>query len=310
MLQIIAFGEVLIDMHSTHTLGEKVTFQPFTGGAPANVAVGLAKLQAPAYFMGGVSADPFAHMILHDLNRYGVKTDWLEHFPDANTALAFVHLDEQGERSFSFYRDRTADLLFQGRQADQIDWTHTLLHLCSNTLTHTDIREVSLRLMQQSQSQGGLVSFDVNYRANLWSDESLANEHIDQAIRLADIVKFSREELQALGYDEKRLTAELIEVGVQLILITDAAHPVYAYGRGLLEPICIQPPQPEVVDTTAGGDSFMAGLLYQLASKMTSASSVIPVEHLEAALTFACRCSAFTVSQKGAFEALPTLADL
>ena len=313
MLKVVCFGEALVDMLSNHVVGGQVSsgpeqFSKFAGGAPANAAVAVAKLGGKAYFAGMLGDDLFGHFLHRELAAQGVATDYVRFTRAAKTALAFVSLDAQGERSFEFYRPPAADLLF--RVADFHRETFAgagILHICSNSLTDPGIADTTATAVVRAREAGWLVSFDVNLRHNLWPDGAADRALVNRLVGQADIVKLSLEELQYLAADCPNYLSSQLRQRPQLILVTDGAQPVQwatAEDWG-----GVSPPPVRAVDTTAGGDAFIGGFIYQLA-----ASGVTP-ENLatwlasgaqEQALQFACACGAHAVSRRGAFVALPT----
>ncbi|WP_148862137.1 carbohydrate kinase family protein [Marinobacter fonticola] len=307
MMRVIAFGEALIDMLALPGEGQR-RFLEQPGGAPANVAVGVAKLGGQASFVGQVGNDMFGDKLARAMRGYGVDTSPLLQTDDALTALAFVSLDDKGERSFAFYRHGSADLLYRVEHCPPGIFSRpAIFHSGSNTLTEPDIHFTTLALMQKARQAGCLVSFDVNYRHNLWTAGANAREPIWDAMVAADIVKLSREELDALYGNEDKLVRELLEAGVRLILVTDGGNPLNVHWSG--GSTQLTPTKAQVNDSTAAGDAFVAGLLYQLADQ-----DIVPATldrwiedeaRLGKALTFANKCGAVAVSRYGAFDALP-----
>ena len=196
--QVLCFGEALIDfLHiGVQPQGplQLPAYRQFPGGAPANAAVAVAKLGGLARFAGQVGQDAFGDFLAQALQAYGVDLSLLKRHPTAKTALAFVMLDETGDRSFSFYRDQSADVLFAPEQIGA-DWfaAKPILHFCSNTLTDDFIAHTTSQLVKQAKAAGCLVSFDVNLRHNLWQEGTANRERINALVWQADIVKFSRD---------------------------------------------------------------------------------------------------------------------
>src|SRR5512139_2769123 len=121
MFDVIACGELLIDFVSTQsgvTLGQAPAFQKAPGGAPANVAVGVARLGYRTGFLGQVGDDDFGHFLADTIAAAGVDVGGLRFSPEARTALAFVSLRIDGERSFMFYRHPSADMLWRPEDVD------------------------------------------------------------------------------------------------------------------------------------------------------------------------------------------------
>ena len=196
MNRIVCFGEALIDFLNTGRSEEAPLqldqFTQFPGGAPANVAVAVAKLGGNVAFGGQVGADRFGRFLLDAMNRYGVDTSLTLTHPTASTALAFVFLDDDGERSFAFRRQRTADVLITREQVGENGYDNAaIVHFCSNTLTDPDIADVTAHVVDQARAGNALVSFDVNLRHNLWPDGHANRNLINGLVGQASLVKFS-----------------------------------------------------------------------------------------------------------------------
>ncbi|WP_305857602.1 carbohydrate kinase family protein [Balneatrix alpica] len=312
MLPVWCFGEVLIDFL---TIGQQQEaslrlpeYRQYPGGAPANAAVAVAKLGGQAGMIGQVGADQFGQFLRASLAANGVDTSRLLEHPQALTPLAFVLLDASGERSFEFYRRDSADLLF-AQQDWQTEWFAQpgMLHLCSNTLTEAGIRAVSMYGVQLAKQAGWLVSVDVNLRANLWPQHQLDIPAILALCAQADVLKVSRDELDALGGEA--LIATWRQAGARLILVTDGGQPLHYYSQGAQGVLAA--PAVKAVDTTAAGDSFSGAVLYGLSRCLPTNPALWQQQaELEALLAFALACGAHTVTRPGAIPALPCFADV
>ncbi|TLF48306.1 carbohydrate kinase [Halomonas urmiana] len=315
MLPVIAFGEALVDMLSSR-LGNAAddapeTFTPYAGGAPANVAVACARLGVPSRFLGMLGDDHFGDFLAAELAAQGVELSGVCRTREARTALAFVSRDASGERTFDFYRPPAADLLYRlehlppGVFADP-----AILHLCSNSLTDPEIAETTLAMAEMAARAGRLVSVDANLRHNLWPNGRADGTLVTRLLDTADLLKLSREEVDDLRGDhpEDAWLAERLAAGVKLIVITDGGDDVRALGAGLS--LSVTPPAVKPVDTTAGGDAFIGGLLARLAEDGAEEGWHHDTARLEEALAFACRCGAHAVTRPGSYVALPTQADL
>lgn len=325
MTVLLSFGEVLVDLLPTDATGKH--HQPIAGGAPANVAVGYAKLGGKSYFAGGISADHYGVMLTAALADQGVATDFLVEVPNAATATVLVNLDEQGERTFEFNRDNTADMRYGNQHFDSIPWQGIdIFHLCSNTFTETAIFNTSLYGARCANAFTTLVSFDVNLRLSLWQDLSLLSERVEQCFRYTQVLKMSREEADYLARARETAGSNgnnsfedylqfCLAQGVEVILVTDGANPVQCITAQ--QRFSVPVPKISAVDTTAAGDSFISGFLFALGlaleydlAHLTVKQRLASQAHLEAAVVFATRCGAFTCGQKGAFPSLPTLAQV
>lgn len=318
MTVLLSFGEVLVDLLPTEANDK--SHQVIAGGAPANVAVGYAKLGGKSYFAGGISSDDYGVMLKQALENEGVATDYLAEVPGVPTATVVVNLDENGERTFEFNRQGTADLCYSQRHFDVIPWPQMdVFHLCSNTFTEASIFNASIYGARCANSFNKIVSFDVNLRLSLWPDTALLAERVEQCFRYTQVLKMSREEADYLALTRNKSFEDYLQFclaqGVEVILITDGANPVQCITVD--ERFSVPVPQIKAVDTTAAGDSFMAGFLFALGSELEFDLEHLTLKHrlacqalLRKAVEFAVRCGAVTCCQKGAFPALPTLSQV
>jgi len=310
MFSLLSYGEVLVDfLPSDNGSG----YYPLAGGAPANVAVAYAKLGGTSYFAGGISLDNFGEMLFNQLEGTHVKTDYISKIEQSNTALVLVSLDSGGERSFNFYRDNTADTLYDKESLEKVCWQDVdIFHFCSNTLTNNEMNSCTLLGAGNAKSHNKLVSFDVNLRQQLWSDLTLLPERVQKCIELSDVVKFSKEEAEYLA-EQAQLSYQaylnkLLLCDLSLILITDGPNAVHIISNNFSQYIKV--PNIKAVDTTAAGDSFISSFLFSLGKKTVSPSLFDSLNNLEIvteSVTFATKCSALTCLTRGAFTALPTI---
>ncbi|WP_299075329.1 carbohydrate kinase [uncultured Paraglaciecola sp.] len=307
MRPVICFGEALIDFlnfnNSQDGLLTLKEFRQYPGGAPANAAVAVAKLGGKAQFAGQVGSDSFGDFLEDALQQYGVDTSLLLRHATANTALAFVMLDESGDRSFNFFRQNTADLLFAQSQIDNSWFAHqAIVHFCSNTLTESAIADCTLALVKRAKQNDALVSFDVNLRHNLWSSGAADIALVNQLVMASDIVKFSKDELAYLAEDnQQQYLQQCLASGVKLAIVTDAQGDIFVHTQQ--GQFTVTPPTVHAVDTTAGGDAFIGALLFGLS---VNQDSIIQNEQaLGQLIQFASHCGALAVTRLGAFPALP-----
>ncbi|TCV93884.1 fructokinase [Luteibacter rhizovicinus] len=318
MASILCFGEALIDFHAQPQAGgnQPPAFVPFAGGAPANVAVAAARLGARSRFAGMLSRDMFGDFLLKSLDELGVGTVDVVRTDEARTALAFVALDELGERSFSFYRPPAADLLFRPEhfRAETFDDV-AIFHVCSNSLTEAAIADTTIDGMRRARAAGALVSFDMNLRPALWPRDEAPMPRLWNALLEADIVKLSAEEfafIHAGAGSDDALLARLWRGEAKVLLVTDGSEPMLWFtrdGRGTI------PGWPvTTVDATAAGDAFVGGLLSRLTdekiTRETLSGLLADTSRFHDLLRFAAACGAITVTRKGSFTAIPDQAEV
>lgn len=308
---ILCFGEALIDMHGegSDAHGFARQFRPFAGGAPANVAVAVAKLGSHARFAGMLALDRFGDFLLQSLQQAGVDAADVVRTGEANTALAFVTLDARGERSFSFYRPPSADLLFRAEHYRPNAFADTaIFHVCSNSMTDHELASATLTGMQRARQAGALVSFDLNLRPALWPRNVEPRPHVWPALLLADVVKLSAEEFDWLANEGQEALLERLWSGnATLLIVTDGPHPLRWYhpnADGELP--CYNVP---MVDSTGAGDAFVGGLLHQLAAQDVTPANldawISTLPSLHATLRYASACGAVAVMRHGSFAAMP-----
>ncbi len=316
---ILCFGEALIDFHAmgADNRGFARQFTAFAGGAPANVAVAVARLGGTARFAGMLGRDRFGDFLLDSLQQAGVMTDDVVRTADGNTALAFVTLDAGGERSFSFYRERSADLLFgptdfRPQAFEQL----AVLHVCSNSMTDPALAATTAEGMRRARAAGALVSFDLNLRPGLWPGTADPLATVWPALHLADVVKLCAEEFAWLAVEGEQAALDRLWQGqARLLVVTDGAAAMRWFhpdAQGELPCYAV-----DAVDSTAAGDAFVGGLLCglarlphdgEVAQRLDRLVGRLPQWH--AMLRFAAACGALTVTRQGSFSALPTEAEV
>lgn len=261
-MSVVCLGELLIDFVSLETgvsVGDASGFQKAPGGAPANVAVALARLGHQSVFLGQVGDDPFGHYLAGVLKQEGVDIRGLRFSADARTALAFVSLRADGERSFVFYRHPSADMLLRPGDLplDLLDH-QSIFHFGSITLIGNPVRSATLGALQYAQSRDLLISYDPNLRLALWPDADAARDGMRLGMEYAQIVKVSAEELEFLtgGDDPRALWYDATE----LLIVTRGAEGASAYHRSGLE-VHVPGHVVEAVDTTGGRGCVCGGLV-------------------------------------------------
>ena len=310
MNTLYAIGEMLIDFTAQEpgVLELANTFRKNAGGAPANVAVCAARLGCPASVITKLGKDPFGNFLANTLASENVGTQYVFRTGKANTALAFVARDERGERSFSFYRNPSADMLLEEEEVRTIPFKEgDILHFCSVDLCGAPVRLAHVVAIERARAAGALVSFDPNLRYNLWESAEELLSVVREFLPLADIVKVSDEELLDITgiEDEKEAVRSLMKGEVKLVFVTKGKGGAAAYTKDTeaWEPTDLNSP---VVDTTGAGDSFIGTILSLILEKGIDLSR----EDLSEMLKTANRAATIVVSREGAIPAMPTRAEL
>jgi fructokinase len=306
MADAICLGELLIDLVPTVTgvdLIDAPAFVKAPGGAPGNVAVGLARLGVPSAFMGKVGDDPFGHFLANTLAEAGVDIGSLRFSTEARTALAFVSLRADGEREFMFYRHPSADLLFAAEEVDTDAIKGAkLLHFGSISLIGEPSRGATLHAVDTARAAGCLVSYDPNLRLPLWPDATAARDGMWLGLTKAHIVKLSDDESEFLTglRDLDAARQALWHDELKLMVITRGRAGCVYFTRafsGTVESFTV-----EAVDTTGAGDGFVAGLLQGL---LADPATIQDEARLRELCRFANAVGALATTARGAIPALP-----
>lgn len=310
MIDITAVGEILIDLTQSGVSATGVPqYDANPGGAPANLAVAAARLGARTAFIGRVGNDSFGAYLRRVLRENGVSDDGLSVDPKEATTLAVVSLDGKNERSFSFYRNPGADVMLSKDDIDERLLTGTrILHFGSVSLTAEPSRSATLHAVKLAKSYGSLISYDPNYRENLWSDADTAVERMREPLPLVDILKVSDSELPLLtGTDDlEKGTKALFDMGVSLVFVTLGADGAFYRSGGQIG-FCPASPV-SVADTNGAGDTFFGAALSRLAKYHDPLR--LTADELDRITAFANRAAGTTVSRCGAIPAMPSLSEI
>lgn len=292
---ILCAGEILADMIGAERDGVFV-YERKAGGAPFNVACAVKKFGVKSAFAGSVGDDIIGGF-LKDFAK-SVKLDGLclESDADRNTTLAFVQLDRHGERSFCFYRRNTADYRMPEIPDGLFD-SADIVHIGSLMLSEDEGAAYAERLAERARSAGKTVSFDVNFRTDIFKDKESAVSRYKTMLEAADIVKFSEDEVEIFGRDyiDGRLKDKL----VCITLGGNGSEWRYLGRRNAVPSVKVKP-----VDTTGAGDAFYAGMLSRLDGLKKSEWTDGVLNH---ALKFGNVCGALNTLGRGAIDSLPDL---
>ena len=254
--------------------------------------------------------DPFGHKIARALAGCGVELSHLEFTSKASTALAFVSLAENGERTFSFCRKPSADLLYAPEQIDPGWFSQAFaLHFCSVSLVDSPMRYAHLAAISAAREAGSIVSFDPNLRFPLWPDRGMLRGTVLQFLPLSNILKISDEELEFLTgtTDIESALPQLLVGDVQLVVYTCGSSGAHAYTRtahGFAPCRKVR-----AVDTTGAGDGFIGSFLWQLSRDGVTVDKLekLSCKKLKEYLDFSNRFCGLSVQKHGAIDSYPTL---
>jgi len=265
-MDAVFLGELLIDFTPAGFSKQRnPLFERNAGGGVANAAAAFARLGGRCAFTGKVGSDQFGLYLRDAMASFGVDTTGLALTDKASTTLAFVHLFENGDRTFSFCRKPGADTLLREDELDlELICSAPVFHISSLSLTDEPARTATFRAVEAAKRAGAKIAYDPNWRPPLWRDEESAKRWMYEALKLADLVKMSEEELLLLtgSGDPEEGSSRLMEMGVTLAAVTLGENGCcFRRGadRGWLPAYDIK-----AIDTTGAGDAFWGAALYRL----------------------------------------------
>ena len=301
---VASFGELIVDLVPGVTAEGVRCFVPKAGGAPGNVAVGVAKLGARAAMLSKVGDDAFGRLLVGTLAGYGVATGGVIRTNTGTTALAVVTLDAEGDREFMFYRTGGADSTYSPGEVDEAAIRAArVLHIGSLMLAEETPAHAQRHAVAVAQTNAVMISADVTLRPSLWSDPDDMRRAALATVRVANIVKISEEELAFLTECEDRAQAVrlLWHPGLRVVAVTlgPAGAEMFTDRLHVSVPGFPVP----VVDTVGCGDAFMASLLADLSRSDFDVSSAAALTRLARRASAA---GAIAAMGAGAMESLPT----
>lgn len=311
MAKIVGLGELLIDFIQT---GISENGNPYyesnPGGAPANFLAMAQKLGNSSLFIGKVGNDNFGTHLEKTLISAGIDISGLAKSDTNPTTLAFVHHDNSGERSFTFYRKNGADAAICEQDVRKSLFEDaSLFHFGTLSMTNEICKAATLKAIKIAKEKNMLISFDPNLRENLWDNLDDAKLAFIEGFKVCNILKIADNELQwftSIDDLDEAIKSFRLKYPIDLILLTLGKNgsrayykDSYAYSPTYLDLEC--------VDTTGAGDSFMGSaiskILYYGFDNLNS-------ENLQEILSFANAAASIVASRKGVIKSLPSLEEI
>lgn len=303
---IAALGELLIDFTPcgfSETGMKIIEMNP--GGAVANVLCAASRLGLRTAFIGKVGDDPHGRYLASKLREYGVEPMGLISTDEAPTTLAFVDIDDNGERSFSFFRDPGADTLLRADELpEEVLCGTRILHVGSLSLTAEPSRSATLEAIRRAKAAGALITYDPNYRELLWKSAAEAKEQMRSLLPCVDMIKLSDNETVLLTDRENPQVAigVLMDMGIRCAVVTAGAEGAFVGINGSIG--FVPSFRRDAVDTTGAGDSFWGGFLTAFIRSGGDMDSITLEQALEYA-RYGCAVAACCVMKRGAMPAMP-----
>ena len=311
-MDVVALGELLIDFTAVSKDADGYpTMAAHPGGAPANYLAALAKFGAKTALLGKVGQDAFGNLLVQTLKDAGIESKGIIMAQDVFTTLAFVTLDETGDREFSFARKPGADTCIAFAELDLalIDEAK-VFHFGTLSLTNEPARTATQKVVAYAKGQGKLITYDPNLRKPLWSDLAEAKQQLLWGLGQADVVKISDEEVEFLfGMSVEEGAQHILETyGVKLVFITCGADGCFfqnAVAKGSVPSLT----GINVVDTTGAGDIFGGSAVWKLL-QYAKAPEILCEDELRDIASFACTAAGLSTTKPGGISSVPELKDI
>ncbi|MBQ2922945.1 MAG: carbohydrate kinase [Tyzzerella sp.] len=308
---ILTLGELLIDFtHNGVSSQGNGLFEANPGGAVCNVLAMMNKLGHSAAYMGKVGDDIFGHLLKKTLEEVSINTECMLMDKDARTTLAFVANDETGDRSFSFYRNPGADMMFTADEVDEETIAASrMFHFGTLSMTHDGVREATKKALDIAKKNGVMISFDPNLRESLWDSLDTAKEQFAYGMQYCDVLKISDNEIQWFtGKEDYEEGVKALQdtYHIPLIFLSLGRDGSRAYYKDMKVsvPAFVQE---NTIETTGAGDTFFGSALHFVLEKGLENLSV---DDLKEMLTFANAAASIITTRKGALKVMPSRAEV
>ena len=308
---ILTLGELLIDFTHNGTSNQgNGLFEANPGGAVCNVLAMMNKLGHSAAYMGKVGDDIFGHLLKKTLEDVNINTECMLMDQDARTTLAFVANDETGDRSFSFYRNPGADMMFTAGEVNaEAIAAARIFHFGTLSMTHGGVRGATKKALDIAKENDVLISFDPNLRESLWDSLDTAKEQFAYGMQFCDVLKISDNEIQWFtGKEDYEEGVKVLQdtYHIPLIFLSLGRDGSRAYYKDMR----VEVPafiQENTIETTGAGDTFFGSALHFV---LTKGLDNLQVSDLTDMLTFANAAASIITTRKGALKVMPSKAEV
>lgn len=239
-------------------------------GDVINFAVYLKRLDASScvHFLSATGHDELSGQMRAFLSSESIDSELVAYSPDKTVGLYMIHTDDDGERTFTYWRsDSAARQMFQlvdGELFEHISDTADYFYFSGITLAilpQSD-RDKLFAVATSLRNQGKTIVFDPNYRPALWANPEEAKAQINRAYGLTDILLSSYEDEQSLFElnNSQTIHEYMKSLDIDEVVMTDGPKPIHILSTG--DYFNVSPSKPErIVDTTSAGDAFNAGYI-------------------------------------------------
>lgn len=310
---VLSIGEVLVDLIATGAAtslldADLLAVRP--GGAPANVAVALARQGVPAALCSVIGCDPFGERLLSVLDANAVDRSRVRQDAAADTTLAFAWKDDRGDGHFRLLRG--ADILLNVDDIDAAGISGVAAIVVGSVSLSARSSAAAIEYAVRSAGEAGIpLCFDVNMRPTIWPDLEAARHACVRLLPSTTLLKLSLDDARVLldldGAGDIAVVFDLLSVhGCRFIVLTDGARGAWFSNRlpdGYSEPVHLPAFSIESLEPTGAGDAFMASTISCLIERDWQPLTEDDVRYASAA-------GALTTTRPGAIDSLPTRAEI
>ena len=314
--KVICIGEALIDRIRNKSNQD---FTDFLGGAPANVACALRKLQVDSVFIGRIGNDQFGEKFVKKFKELDVNINFLQLDNNLPTRIVKVNRDNSGDRYFSgfdtsinrVFADEALDMNLINKDIKSLEelFMKTKYLVCGTILLTSSISTKSIYfLLSIANKYDVKIIIDLNWREVFWdyasSSSQISNNEriglIKKFLKYAHILKLAKEEAILFFENENPLEISEMVSNRSDVIITDGANPISWFINGIQGTTEVINSS-KIVDTTGAGDAFLAGLI----SKFISTDYPLNEEEIQTCVSFASICGFLTCLGEGAIDQQP-----
>ncbi len=275
--KIAMIGECMIELNGRPFTDVRQTF----GGDTLNTAVYAARLAGSditVSYVTGLGTDIISQQMQAFWRAEGIDTQLICQFPDKSPGLYWIILDDAGERSFMYWRDQAAAKAWLRHEQTpsiltaiaQYQWIY-LSGISLAILNEID-RDQLFAFLREYKQNGGHIAFDSNYRKALWLDQQTMREAYQHILSMTDLALLTNEDEMAIWQIEaEQILPNLTQFQIPTLVLKQGEEGAVIIENNDLDTRRTIPSLKvaHVVDTTAAGDSFNAGVLMGLMQNKT-----------------------------------------
>ncbi|MFV0504832.1 MAG: 5-dehydro-2-deoxygluconokinase [Lachnospirales bacterium] len=308
---VVLIGRVAIDFNPVDTnkpLEESTTFKKYLGGSPANIAVGLSKLNKKVGFIGKVSKDQFGNFVTDFFKKRNIDTsNIVVDEGKSSLGLTFTEIKSSKESSILMYRNDASDLHLSPEDVNE-DYIKNskILVLSGTALARSPSREAALVALQYAKKNNVVVIFDIDHRNYTWNSKYDMAVYYSIVGKQSDIILGSREEFTLMeslilpNNNDDKISSKLWHTFGNKIIVIKHGKDGSVVSTACGERIKIKPIPIKLLKSFGGGDGYASFFIYGLLEKM----------NIKDIMFYSSASASMLVSAHSCSEAMPTFEDI